>query len=133
MKPRYKELLQRAIAAMIAAIEIHNKPKFEYRMEAFTILAINAWELLLKAKWLKDNNNKISSLYVRIGSGKKKRIKKTRSGNPMTYEIMYLAKKLRERGELNEFVYRNIEAMLELRDNIIHFYQDNKLLEKKTF
>lgn len=64
MKARSKELLDRSISAMLGAIEIYNKPSFPYRMEAFTILAINGWELLLKAKWLADNKNQEKSLYV---------------------------------------------------------------------
>lgn len=52
MKARSKELLDRAVAATVAAIEIYNKPDFLYREEAFAVLAINGWELLLKAKWL---------------------------------------------------------------------------------
>jgi hypothetical protein len=50
MRSRSKELLERAISAMVGAIEIYNKPGFPYRTESFTILAINGWELLLKAK-----------------------------------------------------------------------------------
>ena len=50
MKARSKELLDRAVAATIAAIEIYNKPDFRYREEAFAVLAINGWELLPKAK-----------------------------------------------------------------------------------
>ncbi len=64
MKARSKELLDRAVAATVAAIEIYNKPDFLYREEAFSVLAINGWELLLKAKWLADHNNKINALYV---------------------------------------------------------------------
>ncbi len=64
MKARSKELLDRAVAATVAAIEIYNKPDFLYREEAFTVLAINGWELLLKPKWLADHNNQIRSLYV---------------------------------------------------------------------
>lgn len=64
MKARSKELLDRAVAATVAAIEIYNKPNFLYREEAFAVLAINGWELLLKAKWLADHNNKVSTLYV---------------------------------------------------------------------
>lgn len=63
MKARSKELLDRAVA--VAAIEIYIKPDFLYREEAFAVLAINGWELLLKAKWLADHNNKVSTLYVR--------------------------------------------------------------------
>jgi len=89
MKARAKELLDRAVAATVAAIEIYNKPDFIYREEAFTVLAINGWELLLKAKWLADNQNKISSLYVMEPRTKKDgtksqklQIKETRSGKP---------------------------------------------------
>ncbi|MGD0404598.1 MAG: DUF3644 domain-containing protein, partial [Candidatus Acidiferrales bacterium] len=45
----YKALCLNAQSAMFAAIEIHNKPVFEYRYEVCTILVINAWELALKA------------------------------------------------------------------------------------
>ena len=87
MKSRNKELLDRAIAATVAAIEIYNKPDFLYREEAFAVLAINGWELLLKAKWLDDHGNKISALYVKEfrknkdgTNSKKLKIKRTRSG-----------------------------------------------------
>lgn len=56
MKARSQELVEKSIAAMISAIEVYNKPDFKYREETFSILSINAWELLLKAKWLKDHN-----------------------------------------------------------------------------
>ena len=94
---------------MIAAIEVYNKPDFLYRGETFSILAINSWELLLKAKHLKDNHNKMRSLYVmepvinKDGSkSKKKKVKLTRSGNPFTHSIDFIAKKLIEKGEMDQ-------------------------------
>jgi hypothetical protein len=39
MKSRSREMLDRAIAAMVAAIEIYNKPDFAYRGESFAIIA----------------------------------------------------------------------------------------------
>ena len=45
----YRALRSNSRAAILAAIEIYNKPQIEYRDECFTILLINAWELLLKA------------------------------------------------------------------------------------
>jgi len=45
----YRHLLGNAKAAILAAIEIYNKPQFLYRDECFAILLLNAWELLLKA------------------------------------------------------------------------------------
>jgi hypothetical protein len=45
----YRHLLRNAKAAPLGAIEIYNKPRFEYRDECFVILLLNAWELALKA------------------------------------------------------------------------------------
>ena len=129
MKARSKELLDRAIAATVAAIEIYNKPDFLYREEAFAVLAINGWELLLKAKCLADHGNKLSSLYVREqrtkkdgSKSKKLKTKETRSGNPFTHSLDFLAKKLVESQALDANAWANIQALLEMRDSSIHFY-----------
>lgn len=129
MKSRANELLDRSIAAMISAIEIYNKPNFEYREETFSVLAINSWELLLKSKWLKENNNKINSLYVYIplnkkdgSKSKRKTIKMTRSGNQHTYGLDSLASQLINRRILDATAWSNIKALLEIRDSSIHFY-----------
>jgi len=129
MKSRSKELLDRAVAATVAAIEIYNKPDFLYREEAFAVLAINGWELLLKAKWLADHGNKVSSLYVteprtkKDGTKSKKRqIKKTRSDNPFTHSLDVLAKSLVESKAFDANAWANIKALLEMRDSSIHFY-----------
>ncbi len=87
MKAHSQELLHRAVAAMVAALEVYNKPDFRYRAESFTILALNAWELLLKAKWLVMHNNRLSSLYVRQGGGSKRpHYKPPCSGSPRDYD-----------------------------------------------
>ena len=39
-------MLDKSIVAMLAAIEVYNKPTFSFREESFSILAVNAWELL---------------------------------------------------------------------------------------
>lgn len=41
--------VENAQAAMLAAIEIHNKPVMAYRYSVCVLLVINAWELILKA------------------------------------------------------------------------------------
>ena len=134
MKSRSQELLDRAIAATVAAIEIYNKPDFPYRSESFCILAINGWELLLKAKWLNENNNKIRSLYVMENRKKKdgtkskrKGVKRTRSKVPLTLGLDYLAKKFVERKLLDPLAYDNMEALLELRDTSVHFYHQSEI------
>ena len=134
VKSRSQELLDRAIAATVAAIEIYNKPDFPYRSESFCILAINGWELLLKAKWLNENDNKIRSLYVMENPKKKdgtrskrKRFKRTRSQIPFTLGLDYLAKKLVEQNFLDRLAYANLEALLELRDTSVHFYHQSEM------
>lgn len=42
-------LLNKAKEAFILAIETYNKPTLRYRLEAFSFLMCNAWELMLKA------------------------------------------------------------------------------------
>lgn len=132
MKSRSKELLDRAIAAMVAAIEIYNKPGFPYRAESFAILAINGWELLLKAKWLADNRNRASSLYVyethKNADGtnsKKEYVKRTDAGNPFTHGLSYLAKKLVDGKKLDHLAWDNIQVLMELRDSAVHFYNQS--------
>jgi len=64
-----KGLSESAIAAFIAMVEIHNKPKIEYRYPTCVVLMLNAWELVLKAyiykfidkrKLLKKNDHSIT-------------------------------------------------------------------------
>jgi hypothetical protein len=122
VKARWRELLDRALAAMVATIEVYNKPNFPYRAESFTILATNGWELLIKAKWLRDNKNDMRSLYVYEKEGSARRIKRTRTGNPFTHDLGYLARKLVEEKKLDQNAYKNLEAIVGLRDSAIHFY-----------
>ncbi len=120
---------------MISAIEVYNKPDFKYREETFAILAINAWELLLKGKWLRDNNNQIRSLYVmekRLNLSKKPyrklKVKLTESGNPLTHSLQFLVKKMVEKDALPDPVHRNLRALSEIRDSSVHFYNRSNLL-----
>lgn len=122
------------MAAMISAIEIYNKPDFKYREETFSILAINAWELLLKAKWLKDNNNKIRTLYVTEKKTrpngkayKHAKVRMTGSGNPFTHGLDYLAKRMVEKKILADSAHKNIIALCEIRDSSVHFYNKSAL------
>lgn len=116
-------LAKKAESILIAAIEIYNKPHFLYREETFTILMVNAWELLLKAHWLALHKNALDSIHVRErGAGAKSRIRRNRSGNALTVGLSKLIAKLDglAEGRLPANVKQNIEALVEVRDNAVH-------------
>lgn len=63
--------------------------------------------------------------------GTKPRIKRTRSGNPFTHSLDFLAKKLVESGALDTNACKNLEALLELRDSAIHFYNRSPVFAQR--
>lgn len=137
---RAKKLFNKAEAALLSAIEIYNKPDFSYREEAFSILMLNAWELLLKAKLVADSKNQLRCIYVdekRINKGGKvsKRLypKRNRAGNIETLGIWktVLALDANATTRLPSNVKSNISALLEIRDNAIHFFNSDTQLKKQ--
>lgn len=134
-KARFQHLLEKSVHAALSAIEIYNKPDFKYREESFSILIVNAWELLLKARILQQNKNKLESIYVTDPNKKRKdgkpykkpKYKTSRSGNYLTIDITNAMKKL----NLPERLTGNLELLIEIRDNAIHFMNESKLFEKK--
>jgi hypothetical protein len=140
LKARFKELLDKSIAAMVAAIEVYNKPDFRYREETFSVIAVNAWELACKAYVLKLKKNRLNSLYIydrknkKDGTPSKKfTIKTSKSGNPITHSIGYTLTRIETITEkaLPMALKANIEALIELRDNAIHFYNRGLLFAKR--
>jgi hypothetical protein len=116
----YSHLVDSSLSAALASIETYNKPNFAYREEVFTILIVNAWELLLKAKILKDANDDITSIYV---SDKKGSYKLSRNGANLTIEILGAMGRV----GLAAPIAKNIEALVEIRDTVVHFYHNQSL------
>lgn len=50
MRLRPRQMPDKSITAMLVAIEVYNKPIFEYREEAYSILAVNVSGLLCLPK-----------------------------------------------------------------------------------
>jgi hypothetical protein len=124
------DLAAKSVQAAIAAIEVYNKPDFSYREEAFSLLMTNAWELLIKAKWILDHGEAADALYLVVAdSTGKQAFKRNRSGNPLSFGLIYLAAKLLEdkNSGLEQGCHDNILALVEIRDNAAH------LLNKDLF
>ncbi len=120
MKSRYRHLLDHSVACALASIEVYNKPLFKDREQAFAVLLTIAWEALLKAKILKDNRNRLTSLYVRVGN----RYKKSRTGRYLTVELLGAARAC----GLNPVAFDNLERLVDVRDAAIHLTADSPSL-----
>ncbi|MBC8460281.1 MAG: DUF3644 domain-containing protein [Deltaproteobacteria bacterium] len=98
---------------MIAAVEIYNKPMFQYRDECFVILILNAWELVLKA--IISKNGK--SIYYR-----KKRHQPYRT---LTWKDAFTKAESLFPEKIHPLpLRRNLELLNTFRDNAVHFYNE---------
>lgn len=136
-RTKWDPLVRKAVAACVAAIETYNKPICPHREETFAILVICAWEALLKARAAQQLG--MAVIFVREPSpkkdgsrGKRQRYKRNRSGNPMTIGIegaIRLCETL-PHGQLDPACRANIESLIEVRDNAVHFHIDDRDLAR---
>jgi len=126
-----KAIADKSVHAAVGAIEIYNKPDFHFREEAFSLLMTSAWELLLKAKWLADHKDDESSLHEKESDG---RTRQSRSGNPCTHGLGYLAAKLLEdkTSGFDRPAHDNVIAMIEIRDTSAHFIHKDLQLGRRV-
>lgn len=141
MRPSlYTKFLDKSQAAITSSVEVYNKPSFLYREETFAILALNAWELMLKAKLLKlaDNDLKAIRIYEprknKSGSPSKKLyLKRNRAGNPQTISLPVCIKNLdKTTFKLSNEVKLNLMALLAIRDNSAHYISASAVLAKQV-
>lgn len=129
------DLATKSVHAAVAAIEIYNKPNFLYREESFSLLMTNAWELLLKAKWILDHEDAVESMYELVDDGVGNKVPKTnRSGNPLSHSATYLAAKLLEdeNSGLEKGCHDNIVALIEIRDSAAHFLNKDLYIGRRV-
>ncbi len=104
-----------AASALLAAVEVYNKPTFEHREQTFAMLTVNAWEILLKARIVQENDEKIRSIYRRNAtSGKYLTHQKT--GEKMTIPITSALKQI----AIQNNVKINLYGIIEIRNRATH-------------
>jgi hypothetical protein len=138
--PLHQRFVDKAAAAITSAVEVYNKPSFAYREETFAILALNAWELLLKAKVLKDAANDVKVLRVYEprdlkGGGKSAKLyaKRNRAGNFHSISLFECVRRLvSPPAKLPVEVSANLEALVAIRDNSIHYITSSAKLAKQA-
>lgn len=109
----YRSLLGNSISSMLAAIEIYNKPRFDYRSECFVILLLNAWELAFKAVLSKNK--------IKIFEPKER-------GKPYLtlrfFKAMDESKNFFPKKIPFQAVSENIARLADYRNNAVHFYNE---------
>jgi hypothetical protein len=139
--PLFAKFVEKGEAALISAVEVYNKPGFRYREETFALLAINAWELLLKAQLLKGaaNDPKVIRVYesrrTKAGKASKKQyLKRNRAGNPLTLSLAACVLALDKAPEvrLSPQIKANLDALIAIRDSAAHYINASPLLAKQV-
>lgn len=100
----YDQLISKAKESFILAIEIYNRPSIRYRVEGFSFFICNAWELMLKAKILKDNGK--DAIYYKDSANRTKSLEKC-------IELVFTNAK--------SPIRKNLEAIIQLRNTSTHF------------
>ncbi len=111
-----ENLIGNSKAAMMAAIEIYNKPMFQYRDECTVILLLNAWELLLKSILLKHGE---SIFYAKNTDQTDKTLSWT--------DAFEKAKKYFPSTVQVDPTRRNLDMLSSYRNNAIHLYNEENL------
>lgn len=137
--PKYMQLVLKSREACLSAVETYNRASTMYREETFAILMINAWELLLKARIVRERGGKVSALWELQPRRKKdgqasklKAYKRNRSGTPLTIglERAYSIVAGYPRHRVDKNCIANIEALIGIRDNATHFVVSDAALRK---
>ena len=103
-----------AASAVLAAIEIYNKPTFEHREQTFALLMVNAWEILLKARLVQQAGGKMAAIYRREDGSR--RYQRDSQGEPRTIGLADVL----GRADIPREVRVNISGLVEVRNRAAH-------------
>lgn len=108
-----RKLTSNSMAAMLAAVEVYNKPQMTYRDEVTVVGIVNAWELALKAALRQKNR----SIFYPKQRGERYRTLSLRDCLNRIDEAS-----LWPDGLDGPAITANISALAEYRDRAIHLY-----------
>lgn len=108
MRKFSRQMLKKSKSAFLLSLELFNKPTIEYRIEAFSILFTNAWELLLKAHLYEIHNGRRLSVFKQK---KKNQQRESISLDDCLKKVFSNA---------NNPIKRNIEFISKIRNESVH-------------
>lgn len=95
-----KRLMGRSLDAFILALELYNRPTLRNRVEAFSIMMINGWELFIKSELI--DRDGYEAIFFNDGNS------------------ISISKAISKLVDMNKAVSDSIIELIELRDQAIH-------------
>ena len=115
-RPKREIIMARcAASALLAAIEIYNKPTVEYREQTLALLVTNAWEVLLKARIVQQSGGKLETLYRREPKSERY-VRDKETQEPRTIGL----RRILSQFPLPDEVKANIKGLMEVRNRAAH-------------
>lgn len=106
-----EKLKSKSLETFQLALEIFNRPQITNKVEIFSILIINAWELMLKGILIKNNNYNLEVIHYKNDTEKL-----TKDVSKIIIEYYFEAE--------NETIKKNLDFIIGLRDKSVHYFID---------
>ena len=105
-----------ASAALLAAVEIYNKPTVEAREATFAMLITHAWEVLIKARIVQQSGSTLESIYRTESGNPKSYVLDSDTSEPLTISLDQAIARVSIPGE----VTANIRGLAKIRNTAVH-------------
>ena len=116
-RPKRETVMARsACEALLAAVEVYNKPKAEYKEQTVAFLMVNAWEVLIKARIVQLNGGRLQAIYRRKRNSRLFEYSPDGDGEVLTIGIRDALKQ----SGLPEEAKSNIHGLMKIRNRATH-------------
>lgn len=107
-------MARRAAAALLGAVEMGNKTVIPYREETFCLQLLNSWEILLKARIVQQNRNRLTAIFRRDSN--KRIVRDPQTKSPYTIKFVEALNRV---GVPNN-VKNNLLGVNAMRNDVAH-------------
>ena len=127
-KGKPKTILAGAIDSALLAVEIYNKPRTQFRTQAYISLMVIAWTRLLHAHF----HRTIGDIYYEKNSNGRFKIV---NGEKRTWDLLTSAKQFnkREAKKISEGIRANLEFFVKFRHKVEHKHLEKSDLDSLVF
>lgn len=115
-RPKFITMARHAKSALLAAVEIYNKPVFPHREQTCVILLVSAWELLIQARIIQESG-RLEAIYQKDG----RRHRKDGRRHKRDRKTISLHQALGKVSSIPSEAKSNIRGLIVIRNRAVHF------------